>query len=492
MIKKNAAPRPNLACSFARQLCDLLPIAPDRYWYGDDLVSADFLFQSGLNLRTAPMGWLTDPQIAPSATFRVDGSHVEFLWRLMPPGLQLPAEQMSDAAFLLAKSFLEALGATSAPSEDDHLSKAVAAHAKKLDWLRAENSVSYDLLIQVRLGEFIDRVPQGKPHHPHLCLARNHALFMAMHAVKIVGMLSGISLQKPTSSVIDSVGATTKVGGSVRALTEKVSVIGSLLAGLPADLSMPPAKHRSKYINGLHIEGVDVMPLAKEMELRYHDLNKAGRKSFRKELGRIVAQCDRFGTAATISRGRKPLLTLFGPKKIVKYRPNTMMSKCTGHTDFLTMWTGFSPVEAVAAAGVSLALAFHEMPHWITRRYEGSCFKSLDPHLKVWPKRLPHGSVQVAFSACEVLRCGLTRDKDSGLKIQENLGSVGEHEHGHELEGGHEHDRDRDHEQHGSAVRSSDAGRSAVKKALGMLTDPKGPNARPVTVQPVRWFFPDQ
>lgn len=492
MIRQKTAPGPKFACSFARQVSDLLPIAPDRYWYGDDHVSPDFLFQAGLDLETVPMGWLTDPQIAPSATFRVDGSHVEFLWRLMPPGLQLPAEQLSDAAFVLANSFLKALGATSAPSEVDHLSKAVATHAKKLDGLRTANPAAYDLLIQVRLGQFIDQVPRAKPHHPQLRLARNHALFMAMHAAKIVGMLSGNSLRRPMPSLVGSPGVTIKVGGSIRALTENFSSISKLLAGLPTDLLMPSVEHRTIYNNGLHVAGVDVMPLAREMELRYQGLEKAGRKKFRRELGRIVAQYDRFGTAATVSRGRKPLITLFGPKQIYKYRPNAMMSKCTGHTEFLKMWTGFSAVEAVAAASISLALAFDKMQPWITTRYQVGRLDNLALPVRVWPKRLPRGSVEIAFSTCEVLRCSLTRDKDSGLKIRKNRGSVGEPELGHELADGYEHEPDHDHaEQNEPPVRSSDAGRTAVKKARGMLTNPNGPDARPVTVQPDRWLYPD-
>lgn len=442
--------------------------ALDLLWFGGSSESTDRLFEPGFDPERAPIGWLTDPMVAPSGDFRVAGRHEEFLWRLLPPGLELRATELSGAALLVANKFLEALGATSGPSDSPHLGTAVAAHSLGLDVLRNKDPETYRLLVQARFGDVVNRLPRVDPESRLLRLVRNHAMFMAMHAAKIIGMLSGASRRNPMPSVVDAASSAIKVGAGMRALKEKAASISNLLAGVPADLSGTYYKDRTIYDNGLVVAGIDVMPFARRMEQHYRDLPPLSRKRFRKELGCIVAQCDR-QTNRFIARmdqeaGSRPIKVLFPPHDLAEYRPAMAESDDNGHTELLKMWTGFSPTLAVAAAGVSLANALHKIPNLIARRLTNGSAIPSDPPKTVWPKRLPYGSAQLAFSMCETLRTGLTRDKDVGLKIT----SAGTKD--------------------AFPVRSHDAGRTLIKQILTMLNDPNGPDPFPVTVQPQRWF----
>jgi hypothetical protein len=439
-----------------------------RFWFGGSSEGTDRLFEPGFDPETAPIGWLTDPMVAPSGDFRVTGRHEEFLWRLLPPELELRATELSGAALLVANKFLEALGATSGPSDSRHLGTAVAAHSLGLDILRNKDPETYGLLIQARFGDVIDRLPQVELDSRLLRLVRNHAMFMAMHAAKIIGMLSGASRRNPMPSVVDTASSAIKVGAGMRALKEKAASISNLLDGVPADLSGTYHKDRTIYDNGLVVAGIDVMPFARRMEQHYRNLPPMSRKRFRKELGCIVAQCDR-QTNQFIGRinqegGSGPIKVLFPQDKLAGYRPAIANKDHNGHTELLKLWTGFSPTLAVAAAGVSLAIALHDIPALIEQRRRNGSHEERCPPRSAWPKRLPYGSTELAFSICEVLRAGFTRDKDVGVKL---AASVIKDE---------------------FPVRSHDAGRTLIKQILAMLGDPNKPDPFPVTVQPQRWF----
>lgn len=458
-----------MARSLAGLQDEFCAAALDRLWFGGSSEGTDRIFEPGFDPETAPIGWLTDPMVAPSSDFRVADRHEEFVWQLLPPGLELRATELSGAALLIANKFLEALGASSGPSDSPHLGTAVAAHSLGLDVLRNKNPESYGLLIQARFGDVIDRLPLVDVESRLLRLVRNHAMFMAMHAAKIIGMLSGASRRNPMPSVVDAAFSAIKVGAGMRALKQKAANISCLLAGVPSDLSGTYHKDRTIYDNGLVVAGIDVMPFARKMEQHYRDLPAIGRRRFRKELGCIVAQCDR-QTNRFIARmnqegGSRPIKELFRQHKLAGYRPAITESDHNGHTELLKMWTGFSPTQAVAAAGVSFAIALHEIPALIEqqRRRNGNPEKRCPP-TSVWPKRLPYGSTELAFSMCEVLRAGFTRDKDIGPKIA----SAGTKD--------------------AFPVRSYDAGRTLIKEVLAMLGDPNGPTPFPVTVQPRRWF----
>jgi hypothetical protein len=426
------------------------------------------VFQPNVKPENVPIGWLTDPMVAPSGDFRVAGRHEEFVWRLLPPGLEQHASELSGAALLVANKFLEDLGATSGPSDSRHLKKAVAAHALGLDVLREKDPETYALLIQARFGEVIDRLPDVDLDSRLLRLIRNHAMFMAMHAAKIIGMLSGVSRRNPMPSVVDAASSAIKVGAGMRALKEKAASIRNLLASVPADLFGDYDKDSTIYKNGRYVAGIDVMPFARRMEQRYLHLRPTGRKRFRKELGCIVAQCDRqtnrFIAGMNQEGGSGPIKVLFPQHELAGYRPAVAESDHNGHTELLKLWTGFSPTLAVAAAGVSFVIALHEIPTLIEKRRRNGILSSSRPAEAVWPERLPYGTAQLAFSMCEVLRTGLTRDKDVGFKIA-SAGTKDEF-----------------------PFRSYDAGRTLIKEVLGVLSDPNGADPQPVTVQPKRWF----
>ncbi len=410
--------------------------------------------------------------VAPSESFRIVGHHNDFLWQLLPPGLDLHASEMSQAGLLVADQFLKALGQESGPSNNRHLGTAVATHAARLDGLKRKDPESYGLLIQARFGDFIDRVPHDEPDNPLRRLVQNHALFMAMHAAKIIGMLSRISRRNPMPSVVDAAGGAVKVGASMRTLKEKAINIHSLLASVTADLCGAYHNDKNIYNNGLFVAGIDVMPFARRMEQSYRDLPKIRRGQFKKDLGRIVAQCDRqtnlFIAEATSKGGSEPIEALFPHKELDRYRPQAMKSYFNGYTELLEMWTGFSPTQAVAAAGISLAISLHEIPTLIEKRRMNTAHEKCRPPYRVWPKCLPYGSAQLAFSVCEVLRSVFTHDKDIGLKISATA------------------------QKDDFSARSPDAGRTLVKKALLSLSDPIGPDPQPVTVQLQRWFFPTE
>lgn len=468
MRRNNTRSRSDVARSLAGLQGEFCAAALDRLWFGGNLGGTDRLFEPGFDPETAPIGWLTDPMVAPSDDFRVAGRHEEFVWRLLPAGLELRATDLSGAALLVAKKFLKALGATSGPSDSRHLGTAVATHALALDVLREKDPETYGLLIQARFAEVIDRPPEVYVESRLNGLVRNHAMFMAMHAAKIIGMLSGASRRNPMPSVVDASSSAIKVGAGMRALKEKAVSISNLLAGMPADLSGTYHKDRTIYDNGLVIAGDNVLPFARKVEQHYRDLPPIRRSRFRRELGCIVAQCNRqtnrFITRVEQEGGSGPIKLLFPQDELGRYRPTIAGLDHNGHTELLKLWTGFSPTLAVAAAGVSSAIALHEIPALIEQRRRNGSREELYPQTSKWPKRLPYGSTDFAFSICEVLRAGFTRDKDVRVKLV----ATGMKEE--------------------FPVRSYDAGRTLIKEVLGLLSDPDGPDPFPVTVQPQRWF----
>lgn len=418
-----------------------------EHWFGGNLENADFLFNREYDFEQLPLGWLVDPQVAPSSSFIVVESHFQFLWRLLPAGLHLACAKMTYHELVLATRFLRALTTKRESFSSAKLVAAVADHADRLERLRTLCPEAYRLLIQMRLGELIDDLAGADDEAEYLGLISNHACFMAMHALKMVGILGAVSQRNPLPSIVDGNGLAIKIGRGEAALHEIAKGVIGLLSGSSIAISD---------CCELQIGDRDILPLAKEIHEKYLHLSYTNRRRFRREWGAVAAHA--LATSTKCVASTRPIGHIFPvvPASTFGRNANPMAydvnCASNGYTDNLKGWVGFTPVEAAALAGITLAFALDDMALWIDARRQNVRY--------VRTEKLRSGSKQVAISACEVLR-EIVRDKDYAIrKTSDPTGG-----------------------------RSPASGHLVIKRMLGVLNAFDGRDTRPLTIQPERWLF---